>query len=60
MLPMTREEFEKAFNVGVRVKDRYGFRGKVTSVNLGVGIIHYTDDKKGSNYGRHYSELEID
>lgn len=57
---MTSDEFTStAFSADTKVKDLYGFSGRVTLVDFTRGYIHYVDDNKRSHYGKHYSQLTI-
>lgn len=56
---MTKEEFSTR-RFGKSDKITNGLHtGRIVSVDFDFGIIHFMDDIKGSQYGYHYSELEI-
>ena len=56
---MTKQEFDNhRFGKGDLISNGI-HTGRLVSVDFDFGVIHFMDDKKGSQYGYLYSELEV-
>lgn len=56
---MTKQEFDNhRFGKGDLISNGI-HTGRLVSVDFDFGVIHFMDDKKGSQYCYHYSELEV-